>query len=77
MPIVKKKKPTWNDLKRAIRGLDRDALQGLVQDLYAAGKENKDFLHARFNLGDDVLEPYVATISRWTCPDVMRKAANT
>ena len=67
-----KKKPTWNDLKRTIGGLDRDALLGLVHDLYAANKENKAFLHARFGLGDDVLEPYKATISRWVCPDVMR-----
>ena len=67
-----KKKPTWNDLKRTIGGLDRDALLGLVHDLYAANKENKTFLHARFGLGDDVLEPYKATISRWVCPDVLR-----
>jgi hypothetical protein len=67
-----KKKPTWNDLKYTIGGLDRDALLGLVHDLYAAHKENKTFLHARFGLGDDVLEPYKATISRWVCPDVMR-----
>jgi late competence protein required for DNA uptake (superfamily II DNA/RNA helicase) len=66
-----KKKPTWNDLKRTIVGLDRDALLGLVHDLYAANKENKAFLHARFGLDDDVLEPYKATISRWVCPDVM------
>jgi hypothetical protein len=72
MSGAKKKKPTWNDLKRTIGGLDRDALLGLVHDLYAANKENRAFLHARFGLGDDVLEPYKATISRWVCPDVMR-----
>ena len=69
---AKKKKPTWSDLKRAIAGLDRDALLGLVHDLYAASKENKAFLHARFGLGDDVLEPYKETIFRWVCPDVTR-----
>jgi hypothetical protein len=26
----------------------------------------------RFALGDDVFEPYKATIDRWVCPDVMR-----
>jgi hypothetical protein len=72
MSGAKKKKPMWNDLKRTIGGLDQDALLGLVHDLYAANKENKAFLHARFGLGDDVLEPYKATISRWVCPDVMR-----
>ena len=51
---------------------DRPALIGLIQDLYAAGKDNKTFLHARFSLGEDVLEPYKTTIERWVCPDVMR-----
>ena len=65
-------KPTWSDLKRNLIELDRNALLGLIQNLYAASKENKAFLHARFGLGDDVLKPYKATISRWVCPDVMR-----
>jgi hypothetical protein len=37
--------------------------------LYAADKDNQVFLHTRFGLGDDVLKPYKATISRWVCPD--------
>jgi len=45
---------------------------GLIQDLYAASKHNQAFLHARFTLGEDVLEPYKTTIDRWVCPDVMR-----
>ena len=44
----------------------------LVQALYATGKENKVFLHTRFGLGNDVLEPYKATHSRWVCPDMVR-----
>jgi len=72
MTISEKKKPTWTDLKRNLADLDQHALLGLVQDLYAASKENKAFLHARFGLGDDVLEPYKAIISRWVCPDVNR-----
>lgn len=72
MTISEKKKPTWTDLKRNLADLDQHALLGLVQDLYAASKENKAFLHARFGLGDDVLEPYKANISRWVCPDVNR-----
>jgi len=67
-----KKKPTWTDLKRNLVDLEQNTLLGLVQDLYAASKDNKAFLHARFGLGDDVMEPYKATISRWICPDVMR-----
>jgi hypothetical protein len=67
-----KKKPTWTDLKRQLADLDRPALLDLVQDLYTASKNNQAFLHARFALGEDVLEPYKATIDRWICPDVMR-----
>jgi len=67
-----KKKPTWTDLKSQLADLDRPALLGLIQDLYAASKNNQAFLHARFTLGEDVIEPYKATIDRWVCPDVMR-----
>lgn len=66
-----KKKPTWTDLKRQLTDLDRVALLGLIQDLYAASKNNQAFLHARFALGEDVLEPYKATIDRWVCPDLL------
>jgi hypothetical protein len=66
------KKPTWTDLNRQLADLDRPALLGLIQDLYTASKNNKSFLHARFALGEDVLEPYKITIDRWICPDVMR-----
>ena len=47
-----KKKPTWNDLKRQFVVLDRPALLGLIQDLYAASNDNQAFLHARFALGE-------------------------
>ncbi len=72
MKKSKKKRPTWSDLKRQLAEFDRTALLGLIQDLYCAGKNNQAFLHARFALGEDVLEPYKATIDRWVCPDVMR-----
>ena len=67
-----KKKPTWTDLKHQLSELDPPALIGLIQDLYAASKDNQTFLHARFALVEDVLEPYKATIDRWVCPDVLR-----
>lgn len=67
-----KKKPTWTDLKRQLAGFDRPELLALIQDLYAASKNNQAFLHSRFALGEDVLEPYKVTIDRWVCPDVMR-----
>ena len=64
--------PTWTDVKAKITHFDRAGLLGLVQDLYAANKENQMFLHARFNLGEDVLKPYKETIDRWLWPDVLR-----
>ena len=67
-----KSKQTWTYLKCRLNELDRSGLLGLIQDLYAAGKDNKAFLHARFGLGDDVLKPYKTTISRWVCPDVLK-----
>ena len=52
--------------------MDQNALLGLVKNLYDASKDNQAFLHARFALGKDVLEPYKAIISRWVCPDIFR-----
>jgi hypothetical protein len=67
-----KHQPTWSDVKAKLTGFDRLVLLGLVQDLYAASKENRTFLHSRFGLGQDVLEPYRQTIERWLWPDVLR-----
>jgi hypothetical protein len=64
--------PTWADVKAFLLTFDRAGLQGLVQDLYAASKDNQAFLHARFGLGADQLGPYKATISRWINPDLMK-----
>src|SRR6266699_2809411 len=38
-----------------------------------AHKDNQVFLHSRFGLGGDVLEPYKKIIERWLWPDVLRK----
>ena len=54
----KKTSPTWNDVKAKVTDFDRAGLLGVLQDLYAASKDNQAFLHARFGLGVDVLEPY-------------------
>lgn len=69
---TKKGVPSWNDVKTKLADFDRAGLIGLVQDLYAASKDNKDFLHARFGLGEDVLKPYKVTIDRWLWPDVYK-----
>ena len=49
------------------------ALIGLIQDLYAANKDNQTFLHTRFALSQNVLEPYKKTLERWLWPNVLRK----
>src|ERR1700737_1935007 len=67
-----KSQPTWTDVKAQLAHFDRTGLLGLIQDLYAANKENQMFLHARFDLGEDVLRPYKETLDRWLWPDVLR-----
>lgn len=64
--------PTWTDVKAKLAGFDRKELVGLIQDLYAAYKDNQTFLHTRFGLGGDLLESYKRTLDRWLWPDVAR-----
>jgi hypothetical protein len=44
----------------------------VLQDLYATDEVNRAFLHARFGLGDDPLQPYKKTIDRCLWPNVFR-----
>ena len=67
-----KSQPTWTDVKAKLAVFDRAALLDLLHHLYAAHKDNQAFLHARFGLGEDVLEPYKKTIDRWLWPDPFR-----
>jgi hypothetical protein len=64
--------PKWTDIKAKLASLDRLGLIGLIQDLYASDKDNQTFLHTRFGLGEDVLDPYKKTLDRWLWPDVFR-----
>ena len=64
--------PSWSDIKTKLADFDRVGLLGLVQDLYAASKDNKVFSHARFGLSGDPLEPYKDVISRWINPPDFR-----
>jgi hypothetical protein len=68
-----KSQTTWTDVKAKLADFDRTVLLALIQDLYAAHKDNQTFLHARFGLGEDILKPYKETIDRWLYPDVFRK----
>ena len=65
-------KPSWTDVKAKLASFDRLGLLGLIQDLYAAHKDNQTFLHARLGLGADILKPYKETLDRWLWPDVLR-----
>lgn len=69
----RRNKPSWSDIKSQLADVDRTGLLGLVQDLYAASKDNQSFLHARFASTDETLEPYKATIQRWLWPDRFKK----
>src|ERR1700741_5141371 len=74
MVVVRSKNisPSWSDVKTALRDFDRAGLRGLVQDLYTASKDNQAFLHARLGLGDDQLQSFKTSISRWIAPDLMK-----
>jgi len=72
MKSLKTTRPTWSDVKAMLVGFDRAGLIGLIQDLYAASKDNQVFLHARFSLSGDVLKPYKDAIDRWLWPDVFK-----
>ncbi len=69
---TKKNTASWSDVKSKLTDFDRAGLLGLLQDLYAASKDNQAFLHARLSLGDDVLKPYKTTIDRWLWPDIFK-----
>src|SRR6266481_1673837 len=74
-PMTKREsrtEPTWTDVKAKLAVFDRTAPLDLIHHLYAAHKDNQAFLHARFGLGSDVLEPYKETLDRWLWPDVLR-----
>ncbi len=65
-------KASWSDVKAKLADHDRAGLLSLVQDLYAASKDNQAFLHARLRLGGDLLKPYKATLARWLWPDMFK-----
>lgn len=66
------RQPTWTDVKAKLADIDSKGLVHLIHGLYGANKDNKTYLHSRFGLGEDVLEPYKTTMERWLRPDVYR-----
>ena len=41
--VTKKKTAPWSDVKAKLTDLNRAGLLGLIQDLYAASKDNQAF----------------------------------
>lgn len=65
-----KTKPSWADVKEKLAEFDRPGLLDLIHDLYSANNDNRNFLHTRFGLGENVLRPYKKNIKYWVAPDV-------
>jgi hypothetical protein len=64
--------PSWSDLKESIASLGTSGLIQLIASLYKLSKGNRDFLHARFSIGDDPIAPYKKVIEDCMFPDVMK-----
>jgi len=63
---------TWSDMKAEIAKIDTRQLVSLLADLYRFSKENQAFLHARFAVVADPLDPYKRTIAECMYPDVYK-----
>jgi hypothetical protein len=61
-----KPSPSWSDVKAKLADLDAPKLVNLIADLYAANADNRTFLHARFDVGEDPLAAYKKSILRGT-----------
>jgi hypothetical protein len=55
---MKNKAPSWIDVKKQIKKIDKQQLIDLVGDLYRLSADNKRFFHTRFSLDKDSLESY-------------------
>jgi hypothetical protein len=72
MTTTKKHGPSWSDVKESITSLDTSELIQLIASLYRLSKGNRDFLHARFSVGDDPIGPYKKVIEDCMFPDVFK-----
>ena len=68
MSRTKRTRHSWRDIRSVLTEASRKDLLGLVGDLYALRKENRDFLHARFIQDGNTLAPYKETIERNISP---------
>ncbi|MDD1631191.1 MAG: hypothetical protein LUP91_03160 [Methylococcaceae bacterium] len=66
------KKPSWTQVKSILVTKEPVELLMLIKDLYALNKNNKTFIEARYQVSNDVLEPYKKIISDALYPDVYK-----
>jgi hypothetical protein len=66
------KKPSWTNVKSILITKEPVELLMLIKDLYAINKNNKTFIEARYQVSNDVLEPYKKIISDALYPDVTK-----
>ena len=66
------KKPSWTNVKNILVTKEPVELLMLIKDLYALNKNNKTFIEARYQVSNDVLEPYKKIISDALYPDITK-----
>jgi len=72
MTKTKTRGPSWSDAKELISSLGKSELIQLIAGLYRLSNGNRDFLHARFSIGDDPIAPYRKVIEDCMFPDVFK-----
>ena len=58
----------WLDIRKTLSKCESSDLIGLIADLYALSKPNKDFLEARFIKNDEVFARYKSIIKKCIAP---------
>jgi hypothetical protein len=69
---MKSRDASWSHVKQSIASLNTSELIQLIVGLYKLSKSNRDFLYARFSVGDDPIAPYKKIIDNCMFPDVMK-----
>lgn len=72
MTTPKRRGPSWSNVKESVASLNTSQRIQLIADLYRLSKGNRDFLHARFSIGDEPIVPYKKVIEECMFPDVMK-----
>jgi hypothetical protein len=75
MPEKKKTQATWTDVKSVLYKMRREELITTIDALYKLRKENKQFLHTRFKLGENTLDEYKQKISKGVNPSITGKVS--